>query len=160
MRTLPLLENRKSGGDKVEDFLGKGDDDAAGQGQKTVGTLARIVGLEAETDLYNAPAKQDQADRTDEAEDKVAEVVDDGNGVACGKGGHAHAHGKRKGEDSHHINAVALLDLAGNLRLVDVLLRIKFLHCLFSPFHQVVLPAPLPSRARIRVFLPPAFRRF
>ena len=25
MRTLPLLENRKSGGDKVEDFLGKGD---------------------------------------------------------------------------------------------------------------------------------------
>ena len=40
-----------------------------------------------------------------------------------------------KGKDGHHINAVALLDLAGNLRLVDGLLRIKFLHCLFSPFH-------------------------
>ena len=118
------------------------------------------MGLEAETDLHNAPAKQNQADRTDEAEDKVAEVVDDGNGVACGKGGHAHAHGKRKGKDSHHINAVALLDLAGNLRLVGVLLYIKLLHCLFSPFHQVVLPAPLPSRARIHVFLPPAFQRF
>lgn len=39
--------------------------------------------------LHNAPAKQNQADRTDQAEDKVAEVVDDGNGVACGKGGHA-----------------------------------------------------------------------
>ena len=48
------------------------------------------MGLEAETDLHNAPAKQNQADRTDEAEDKVAEVVDDGNGVACGKGGHTH----------------------------------------------------------------------
>ena len=118
------------------------------------------MGLEAEADLHNAPAKQNQADRTDKAKDKVAEVVDDGNGVAGGKGGHAHAHGKRKGKDSHHINAVALLDLAGDLRLAGVLLYIKLLHCLFSPFHQVVLPAPLPSRARIRVFLPPAFRRF
>ena len=65
-----------------------------------------------------------------------------------------------QGKDGHHINAVALLDLAGDLRLVGVLLCIKLLHCLFSPFHQVVLPAPLPSRARIHVFLSPAFQRF
>mgnify|MGYP005879697707 CR=1 FL=1 len=50
------------------------------------GELAGIV-TEDEADLHNAPAKQNQADRTDEAEDKVAEVVDDGNGVTCGKGG-------------------------------------------------------------------------
>ena len=66
----PLFRETGSANNEVEDFLGKGDDDAAGQGQETVGTLAGIVGLEAETDLHNAPAKQNQADRTDEAEDK------------------------------------------------------------------------------------------
>ena len=105
--TAPFAETG-SADDEVEDFLCKGNNDTAGKRQESIGTLAGIVGLEAEADLHNAPAKQNQADRTDEAEDKVAEVVDDGNGVACGKGGHAHAHGKRKGKDSHHINAVAL----------------------------------------------------
>ena len=38
MRTLPLLENRKSGGDKVEDFLGKGDYQPTGQGQEPLRT--------------------------------------------------------------------------------------------------------------------------
>ena len=83
--------------------------------RKTVGTLARIVGLEAETDLHNAPAKQNQADRTDEAEDKVAEVVDDGNGSPAAKAVTPMLMVSGRGKDSHHINAVALLDLAGDL---------------------------------------------
>ena len=57
--TAPFAETG-SANNEVEDFLGKGDDDAAGQSQETVGTLAGIVGLEAETDLHNAPAKQNQ----------------------------------------------------------------------------------------------------
>ena len=39
MRTLPLLENRKSGGDKVKDFLGEGDYQPTGQGEETLRTL-------------------------------------------------------------------------------------------------------------------------
>ena len=35
MRTLPLLENRKSGGYKVKDFLGEGDYQPTGQGEET-----------------------------------------------------------------------------------------------------------------------------
>ena len=46
MRTLPLLENRKSGGDKVKDFLGEGDYQPTGQGEETLRTLGGIVALE------------------------------------------------------------------------------------------------------------------
>jgi len=35
------------------------------------------VALEAETDLYNTPTEKDEADRTDQAEDKIGQVVDD-----------------------------------------------------------------------------------
>ena len=94
------------------------------------------MGLEAETDLNDTPAEQDKTDRTDESENKVGQVVYDGNGITRSKGGHAHAHGKRKGKDDRHIEAEASLDLAGNLRLVGVLLGIKVFHVLFSPFHQ------------------------
>lgn len=58
MRTLPLLENRKSGGDKVEDFLGKGDYQPTGQGQEPLRTLGGIMALEGQTDLYDTPAQQ------------------------------------------------------------------------------------------------------
>ena len=43
MRTLPLLENRKSGGDKVKDFLGEGDYQPTGQGEETLRTLGGIM---------------------------------------------------------------------------------------------------------------------
>ena len=45
MRTLPLLENRKSGGDKVKDFLGESNHQPAEEGQKARGALGRVVGL-------------------------------------------------------------------------------------------------------------------
>ena len=58
MRTLPLLENRKSGGDKVKDFLGEGDYQPTGQGEETLRTLGGIMALEGQTDLYDTPAQQ------------------------------------------------------------------------------------------------------
>ena len=45
-RTLPWLENRESGGDKVKDFLGKGHHEAARQGEEPLRALGRIVALE------------------------------------------------------------------------------------------------------------------
>ena len=50
MRTLPLLENRKSGGDKVKDFLGEGDYQPTGQGEETLRTLGGIMALEGQAD--------------------------------------------------------------------------------------------------------------
>ena len=65
MRTLPLLENRKSGGDKVKDFLGEGDYQPTGQGEETLRTLGGIMALEGEANLHHTPAQEDQADGTD-----------------------------------------------------------------------------------------------
>ena len=45
MRTPLCWKNRKSGGDKVEDFLGKGDYQPTGQGQETLRTLGGIMAL-------------------------------------------------------------------------------------------------------------------
>ena len=94
------------------------------------------MGLETETYLNDAPAEQDKTDRTDESENEIGQVVYDLDRVACGKRGHAAAHHESKCKDNGDISAVALLDLAGNLRLVGVLLGIKVFHVLFSPFHQ------------------------
>ena len=40
-----------------------------------------------------------------------------------------------KVKKGYRIYVMAVLALAGDLRLVGVLLYIKLLHCLFSPFH-------------------------
>ena len=65
-------------GDEVQDFLGKGDDDTTGQSQENVGALGRIVGLQRQTNLDNAPTQQNQAYRTDQTEDKGGQVIDYG----------------------------------------------------------------------------------
>ena len=85
MRTLPLLENRKSGGDKVKDFLGEGDYQPTGQGEETLRTLGGIVALEGEADLHHAPAQQDETDGTDQGKDEGGEVVHHPQRIAGGK---------------------------------------------------------------------------
>lgn len=75
MRTLPLLENRKSGGDKVEDFLGKGDYQPTGQGQEPLRTLGGIMALEGQTDLYDTPAQQNHTNGTNQGENECRKVV-------------------------------------------------------------------------------------
>ena len=85
MRTLPLLENRKSGGNKVKDFLGEGDYQPTGQGEETLRTLGGIMALEGQTDLHDAPAQQDQSNGPDQGKDKGREVVDYIQRISGGK---------------------------------------------------------------------------
>lgn len=55
-------------GDKGQDFLGEGDNNAACHGQHTIGPLGGIMGLEGKANLQDAKAQQNQADSTDQAE--------------------------------------------------------------------------------------------
>ena len=67
---------RFSAGDQRQDLFGERNDDAACHGQDAVGALGRIVRLERQTDLQNTEAEQNQADRTDQGKDKIAQVID------------------------------------------------------------------------------------
>ena len=139
MLTAPFAETGSTH-DEVQDFLRKGDDDAACQSQETVGTLRRVVRLERQTDLNDTPAEQEEADRANEPEDEIGQIVYNCNRITCGKSSHASAHHKRKCKNGYYIRTVALLNLAGDLRLVLlIVLSIKILHFLFSPFHLVIL---------------------
>ena len=66
-----------SAGDQRQDLLGERNDDAARNSQDAVCALGRIVRFERQTDLQNAKAEQDQADRANERENEVAQIVDD-----------------------------------------------------------------------------------
>ena len=82
---LPWLENRKSSGDEVEDFLGKGHHEAARQGEETLRTLGRIVALEGKTDLHHTPAQEDEADGADQGKDEGREVLTTPSGSLAAK---------------------------------------------------------------------------
>ena len=84
MRTLPLLENRKSGGDKVKDFLGEGDYQPTGQGEETLRTLGGIMALEGQTDLYDTPAQQNHTNGTNQGENECGKVVYYSERIAAG----------------------------------------------------------------------------
>ena len=71
-----------SAGDQRQDLLGERNDDTARDGQDAVRALRRIVRLEGQTDLQNAKAEQDQADRANERENEVAQIVDDRKRIA------------------------------------------------------------------------------
>ena len=86
MRTLPLLENRNSSGDEVENFFRKRHHEAARQRQKSLGTLGGIVALKGQTDLHHAPAQKDEADSADQGKDKGRKVVDHRQRIVGGKG--------------------------------------------------------------------------
>ena len=71
-----------SAGDQRQDLLGECNDDAARDGQNAVCALGRIVRLERQANLQNAKAEQDQADRANERENEVAQIVDDRKRIA------------------------------------------------------------------------------
>lgn len=75
----------KSTGDQRQDLFGKGNDDATGNRQHAVCSLRRIMRLQAETELQDAEAEQDDTDRTDKSEDEVAEIVDNLNWIIVRK---------------------------------------------------------------------------
>ena len=68
-------------GDQCQDLFCKGNDHAAGKGEKAIGALAGIMGLERKTHLNNAPAEQDKAYCTDNPENEIGEIVDDGQRI-------------------------------------------------------------------------------
>ena len=76
------------------------------------------MGLERKSHLHDAPAEQDQADRTDQTENKIAQVVHDGNRVIGGKGRDGAAEDKGDRQHSGAVEAEALSDLAGHGQLV------------------------------------------
>ena len=96
MWTPPLPEHRNSGRDEVEDLLGKGHDQTACQGEKTLGTLGGVMALEGEAHLHHAPAQQNQADGADQGKDESGEIVHYCQRIAGGEGS------GRKAADAQH----------------------------------------------------------
>ena len=78
-----------SAGNQGQDFLGKGDHDAASHGEHTVGALGGVVGFEGQANLQDVEAQQDDAHGPDEGEYKLGQVVNNGKGIVrreCGGG--------------------------------------------------------------------------
>ena len=71
-----------SASDQRQDLLGECNDDAACDGQNAICALGRIVRLERQTDLQNAEAEQDQADRANQGKDEIAQVIHDRQRIA------------------------------------------------------------------------------
>ena len=79
------MKESRASCDQVEDFFGKSHDQAAAKRQKSLGTLGRVVALEREANLHNAPTQQDETDGTDQGKDEGGEVVHHPQRIAGGK---------------------------------------------------------------------------
>ena len=66
---------RSSARDKRQNLFCKCHDHTASECQKAVAAQGRVVTLEGQTDLDNAPAEKDQPHRTDHAENKIGQVA-------------------------------------------------------------------------------------
>ena len=70
--------------------------------RNAVCALRRIVRLERQANLQNAKAEQDQADRTDQGKDKIAQVIDNRQRITVRRerrDNKNRQHEKRAGED-------------------------------------------------------------
>ena len=93
LRACPMCSDSsaKSVDDKGQNLFCKSYDNAARQGEKTVGTLGRVVALEGKAHLDDAPAQQDQAHGPNQTKDELRQVVDNGERVAASSGGQQRA---------------------------------------------------------------------
>ena len=67
------------------------------------------MALKGQADLYNAPAEDNESYGTNQAEDKVAQIVDDRDRVTlCRKGIYTEAKHHRQGDDQHAVEAESL----------------------------------------------------
>ena len=82
------------------------------------------MGLQGQTDLHNAEAKEDKTNGTDQPEDKGGQVVDNGNGVAGSKSRDRSTEDECRTHNGGAVNAEALLDLAGHRQLFGMLLSV------------------------------------
>ena len=87
-------------------------------GLKAVAALAGIVGLERKSHLHDAPAEQDQSDRTDQTENEIAQVVHGGDRVIGSEGRDGAAEHKGNRQYGGAVETEALSDLAGHRQLV------------------------------------------
>lgn len=123
--------------DEVKNFLCKGDNNTTGESEEALTALRGIVGLETEADLYDTPTEQNEADSTDQSEDKGGQIVHDGQriitGSKCGEGKATH---QRDRQNCGRIAPKALFDLrfGGEGRMIGVLL-----HVFFPPISEVFL---------------------
>ena len=67
--------------DGAQDFLGEGDQQAAEHAQNPLGALGGVVGLDGHAQLYDAPAQDDHADGLDTGENKVGQIIHNGQRV-------------------------------------------------------------------------------
>lgn len=72
--------------DGSQDLLGKGDDQTAEEAKKALGPLAGVMALDAHAHLHHAPAEDNDADGLDAGEDKVTQVIHNGQGIAVSVG--------------------------------------------------------------------------
>ena len=81
------------------------------------------MGLQGQTNLDDTPAQQDQTDGSNQAEDEVGQVVDDGKGItgASGKSRNTHAGHHSQCQNGHRIETEALLYFAGHGQLIILL---------------------------------------
>ena len=126
--TLPFCN--LSAGDHVQDLFCERDDDATGQGEEAIGTLARIMAGKRETNLDDAPTQQDQAHRANQSEDELRQVVDDGDGIAVRIGGEAEPHDEGDSQKTGTVDPEAFLDFGRHGELIGVLV-VEIVHFVF-----------------------------
>ena len=115
-------------------ILCKGDDDTACKGKEAVGSLRRIVGFQGKTDLNNTEAEQDKSDCTDESENEIGQIVDNGQRIsACRKCGHRHTADKCHTKHNGAVGTKALFNLSGHRQLLGFLVVgfLKNIHCVY-----------------------------
>ena len=141
----PCLSSTAS--DEGEDLTGEGNDNAAGDGEHTVGPLGGVVALEGQAQLEDAEAQQDQADGPDQGKDELTQVLHDLEGIVRGEGGDDHdGHGQHQtGEESVGPLGAALnllLALQGVQGLLGGLGLLENLHRVQSPFLRQMFRFP------------------
>ena len=95
------------------------------------------MGLEGEAHLHNAPAQQDQADGTDQAEDELTEVIDHSQRIAAGgRNRNRQGAGSEDGQHRQGIAAEAPLNPAGDGELFGgcLFVFLEQFHGFLSPF--------------------------
>ena len=68
--------------DSRQNFLCKRNQQNTEQAENTLRSLRRVVGLHGHTELHNAPAEDDNADRLDAGKNEVGQVIYDGQRIA------------------------------------------------------------------------------
>ena len=129
-----------SAGNHVQNLLGKGDDDTACQGEEAIGTLGRIMGLQGQTNLDNAPTQQDQTHGPNHAEDEVRQIINNGERItAGGRCRHCKAHNQSHGQHGGTVEAEPPLDLMGHGQLLGgmIVLLKDVLHWCYL---QIIIP--------------------